>query len=188
MKKLLITGFEPFGGGTTNPSWDALALIGDTVGEFEIHKLRVPVEFTRGAELIIAEAERVGADVVLCIGLAAGRKAVMPEMVGINLRYGSADNAGYKPCDEPIVDGGCAAYFTTLPVRKMAEAVKAKGISAGVSYSAGTYVCNDVLYSILHRFDGTEVRAGFIHVPALSDAMTLGDIAAAIEAAVNCIE
>lgn len=170
MKKLLITGFEPFGGETTNPSWDALANIPDTVGDYQLTKLEIPVVFGVSAETVIRKAEEIEADVVLCIGQAGGRDAITPELVGINLRHGSIpDNDGNQPCDDEIVASGDKAYFTTIPSRRIAEAIAAKGIPARLSYSAGAYVCNDVIYSLLHRFNGTDTRFGFIHVPYSTD-------------------
>ena len=166
MKKLLITGFEPFGGETTNPSWDALANIPDTVGDYQLTKLEIPVVFGVSAETVIRKAEEIEADVVLCIGQAGGRDAITPELVGINLRHGSIpDNDGNQPCDDEIVASGDKAYFTTIPSRRIAEAIAAKGINARLSYTAGAYVCNDVIYSLLHRFSGTDTKFGFIHVP-----------------------
>ena len=170
MKRLLITGFEPFGGETTNPSWDALANIPDTVGDYQLTKLEIPVVFGVSAETVIRKAEEISADVVLCIGQAGGRDAITPELVGINLRHGSIpDNDGNQPCDDEIVASGDKAYFTTIPSRRIAEAIAAKGIPARLSYSAGAYVCNDVIYSLLHRFNGTDTRFGFIHVPYSTD-------------------
>ena len=170
MKKLLITGFEPFGGETTNPSWDALAAIPDCLGEYSITKLEIPVVFELSAKTVIDKALEIGADVVLCIGQAGGRDAITPELVGINLRHGSIpDNNGNQPCDEEIVIGGDKAYFTTVPSRKIAEKIAAKGIPARLSYTAGAYVCNDVIYSLLHHFRDTETMFGFIHVPYSTD-------------------
>lgn len=166
MKKLLMCGFEPFGGENINPSWTAVSQIADEVGEFKIYKLLLPVVFGEAAEIAINKAEEIAADAVLCIGQAGGRSAITPELVGINLRYAKIpDNAGNKPCDEPIIKGGPDAYFSTLPVRRMVEAIKAVGVMADVSYSAGAYVCNDLLYTLLSHFEGSEVRVGFVHIP-----------------------
>ena len=166
MKKLLITGFEPFGGEKINPSWDAVSRLPDTVNGYELKKLLVPVVFSEGAEWIKAAANDFEPDVILCIGQAGGRDAITPELVGINLRHGSIpDNDGNQPCDDEIVASGDKAYFTTIPSRRIAEAIAAKGINARLSYTAGAYVCNDVIYSLLHRFSGTDTKFGFIHVP-----------------------
>lgn len=166
MKKLLISGFEAFGGETVNPSWEAVRSLPDEIGGYSLSKLLLPVVFERAAGLAIDAAEQLCPDAILCIGQAGGRAAITPELVAINLRHASIpDNEGARPVDEPIVMGGAAAYFSTLPVRKMAEAIKAAGLPSALSYSAGAYVCNDLLYSLLSRFDGTQTRVGFIHIP-----------------------
>ena len=193
MKKMLITGFEPFGGETTNPSWDALALLSDVVGDFQLTKLEIPVVFGVAADTVIKRAEEIGADVILCIGQAGGRDAVTPEMIGINLRYATIpDNLGNEPRDEKILNLGENAYFTTLPVRKIADAICEKKIPSKVSYSAGAYVCNDVIYSLLAHFDNTKTRVGFIHVPYSTDqnkqpSMPIETIAEAIKTAIETI-
>lgn len=170
MKKLLITGFEPFGGETLNPSLEAVLRLPDVIGNYKLEKLTVPVVFGEGAEKIIKEAKRILPDAVLCIGQAGGRDAITPEMVGINLRHGTIpDNKGNQPLDEPIIKGGENAYFTTLPSRKIAERISAAGLPSRVSYSAGAYVCNDVIYSLLAHFSGSETKVGFIHVPYCTD-------------------
>lgn len=170
MKKLLITGFAPFGGEEINPSWEAVARLPEKINEYSLIKLRLPVTFGKAAELVIKAAEEIAADVILCIGQAGGRNAITPELVGINLRHATIpDDKDYQPKDEPIMVGGATAYFSTLPVRSMVEAMRAAGIPAQVSYSAGAYVCNDVLYTVLAHFQDSEVKAGFIHVPYSDD-------------------
>lgn len=166
MKKLLITGFEPFGGETTNPSWDAVSRLNDEINGYILKKLQIPVVFGEAAETVIKAAEELHPDVIILVGQAGGRDAITPELVGINLRHASApDNKGQMPKDEPIVSDGADACFSNLPVRKMAEAINAADIPARLSYSAGAYVCNDVLYSVLTRFKCENVRVCFIHVP-----------------------
>lgn len=166
MKKLLITGFEPFGGETMNPSWEAVNGLPEEAGGYEIIKLKLPVAFGQAAEIAIKAAEDLRPDVILCIGQAGGREAITPELVGINLRHADIpDNIGQSPKDEPIIEGGANAMFSTLPVRKMSEVIKASGLPARVSYSAGAYVCNDLLYTLLSHFEGSETRVGFIHIP-----------------------
>ena len=170
MKKLLITGFEPFGGETINSSWEAVSRLGESVGEYSLNKLCLPVVFGEAAKTVIDLADELQPDAILCIGQAGGRKSITPEMVGINLRHGLVpDNRGYSPKDEIIISDGNDAYFSTIPVRKIAEGLKIKDIPAEVSYSAGAYVCNDVLYTLLARFRGTETKVGFIHIPYCSE-------------------
>ena len=193
MKKLLITGFDPFGGESINPAWEAVRLLPDVIRDFKLVKLEIPTVFGAAAQVVIDKAEEIHPDAIISVGQAGGRAAVTPEMVGINLRYASIpDNMGALPCDIPIAEGGPAAYFSTLPVR-MAKAICDAGVPGAVSYAAGSFVCNDVLYSLLHRFDGTEVRAGFIHVPFLPEltadkpSLPLEQTAAALRAAIEAI-
>jgi len=168
--KLLITGFDPFGGEAINPAWEAVKLLPDTVGTYKLHKLEIPTVFGEAAQKVLVAAQEISPDVILCIGQAGGRRAVTPEMIAINLRYGRiADNAGNQPMDVPCVPGAPDAYFATVPVRKMAEAIAAAGLPGAVSYSAGAYVCNDTLYTLLHRYHGTDTRVGIIHVPFLPE-------------------
>ena len=166
MKRLLITGFEPFGGENINPSWEAVRMLPSKIGGYSLIKLLIPVEFGKAADMVIEAADESCPDLILCIGQAGGRSAITPELVGINLRHASIpDNSGYQPKDEPIIKGGDDAYFSTVPVRKLAEAIKASGVPSDVSYSAGAYVCNDVLYTLLHHFNDSKTKVGFIHIP-----------------------
>ncbi len=194
MKKLLITGFDPFGGESINPAWEAVRLLPDVIRDFELVKLEIPTVFGAAAQVVIDKAEEIHPDAIISVGQAGGRAAVTPEMVGINLRYASIpDNMGALPCDIPIAEGGPAAYFSTLPVRAMAKAICDAGLPGAVSYSAGSFVCNDVLYSLLHHFDEAAVRAGFIHVPFLPEqtvdkpSLPLEQTAAALRAAIEAI-
>ena len=169
MKKLLITGFEPFGGETVNPSWEAVSRLPQEAGGYLLTKLRLPVTFGEAAERVLCTADALCPDVILCIGQAGGRNVITPELVGINLRHGEIpDNKGIQPKDQPILTHGESGLFSTLPVRNMAEAVQKAGIPAKVSYSAGAYVCNDVLYTLLARYKGSKTRVGFIHIPYAS--------------------
>jgi len=170
MKRMLITGFEPFGGETVNPSWEAVVRLPEEIGQYRLTKLRIPVVFGKAAELILQSAAELDPDVILSIGQAGGRGAITPELVGINLRHAPIpDNNGLTPKDEPIAETGNAAYFSTLPVRQMAEAVAQCGIPSAVSYSAGAYVCNDVLYTLLSHYADSRVRVGFIHIPYIKE-------------------
>ena len=195
MRKLLITGFEAFGGEAINPSWDAVCRIPDEISDFSITKLCLPVVFGEAADKTVSLANDLSPDVILCIGQAGGRSAITPEMVGINLRHASIpDNAGNKPQDEEILSNGDTAFFSTLPVRKIAENINAKEIAAQVSYSAGAYVCNDLLYTLLDHFKNTKTQVGFIHVPYSDEqkkenmpSMPLDTIVSALIAAIEAI-
>ena len=168
MKKLLITGFDPFGGENINPSWEAVKELPDHIGDWQLTKMEIPTVFGAAADQGIAAAEGLQLNAILCIGQAGGRAAVTPEVVAINLQEARIpDNLGSQPMNIPVVKGGPAAYFATVPVREMVHAIQTANIPAALSYSAGTFVCNDVLYRLLHHFDGTATQAGFIHVPYL---------------------
>lgn len=194
MKKMLITGFEPFGGESINPSWEAVARLPDEIGNWSLTKVRIPVEFGVAADTVMQVAEKIVPDAIVCVGQAGGRDAVTPELVGINLRHSSVpDNGGYQPTDEPVVAGGADAYFSTLPVRKMAEATVAVGVPSSVSYSAGSYVCNDLLYTLLHRYRESDTRVGFVHIPYATEqgktpAMDLSTLVKGLSAAIAAMD
>lgn len=194
MKRLLITGFEPFGGEIINPSWEAVSRLADEIGGYSVTKLSVPVVFDKATECVTNVADELMPDAIILVGQAGGRSAITPELVAINLRYAKIpDNDGNKPMDESIIRGGENAYFSTLPVRKMAEAIGTLGIPSQVSYSAGAYVCNDLLYSLLARYDGTGVGICFIHVPYVTEqnkepAMSLDDIVKGLTVAIESLD
>ncbi len=166
MKKLLITGFEPFGGESINPSWDAVSILPSNIGEYLLTKIRIPVIFGDAAKTVIKKAEEILPDVIICVGQAGGRDSVTPEFLGINLRHSSTpDNNGSRPFDQPIIADGECACFSTIPVRKISDAINHAGIPSKVSYSAGTFVCNDVLYTLLSHYKNSDIKVGFIHVP-----------------------
>ena len=166
--KILLTAFEPFGGEGTNASLEAMKKVNAPPGT-RLIRLEVPTVFRLAGETVMRAVREEKPDAVVCLGQAAGRSAVTPERVAINLCDASIpDNAGNKPAEEPVVPGGPAAYFSTLPIRAMAAAAEAVGVPASISNSAGTFVCNDLMYSLLHALstDFPDVRGGFIHVPA----------------------
>lgn len=182
MKKLLITGFDPFGGQTVNPAWEAVSRLPDRIGSYALTRCRIPTAFGRAPQAVLNAARDAQPDVILCIGQAGGRRALTPEMVAINLRHASIpDNDGNRPQDQPVAVDGPAAYFATVPVRAMAQAAEAAGVGAAVSYSAGTFVCNDTLYTLLHHYRGTAVRVGFVHVPFLPRQAENGQPSMALE-------
>ena len=195
MKKLLVTGFDPFGGEKINPAWEAVKRLPDAVGGFALTKLMVPTVFGLAGEKVLEAAKALSPDCILCVGQAGGRSAVTPEVVGINLREaGIPDNAGNQPRFAPCVPGGENAYFATLPVRRMVAAIREAGLPASLSFSAGAFVCNDLLYTVLRATEGTEIRAGFIHVPYLPEqtkdkpSLPLEDIVKALTAAIAVID
>lgn len=164
--KLLLTGFDPFGGENVNASWEAVRNFSAPAGNVQVTALRIPTVFGKGAQCVIRAAEEEKPDVILCVGQAGGTDSVLVERIGINLRSASiCDNEGNQPREEKIDPHGPDGLFSTVPVRKMADAIRAAGISARVSNSAGTFVCNDVLYTLLNHYRGTATQVGFLHVP-----------------------
>ncbi len=188
MKKLLITGFDAFGGETINPSWESVKHLPEKIGDFAITKLQIPTVFKKGSQKVLYVAKTICPDVILCIGQAGGRQFITPEVVAINLMDAKiADNLGYKPINEQILNGQ-NAYFATIPVREIVENLNAKGIPSALSYSAGTFVCNEVLYTLLHHYENTSVRVGFIHVPFLPEQAKNGEPSMPIEDIVNALK
>ena len=196
MKKLLLTAFEPFGGEDFNSSLLTLTSLPDAIGGFRIIKMVVPVIFSFAPKTVIDAALKFNPDVILCLGQAEGRSEVTPEKIGINLKNARIpDNAGQEPLNEAIAEGGPDGLFSTLPVGEMAEAMRTAGVPASVSYSAGTYVCNDLLYSLLNHFKDTGTSVGFIHLPLTPEqaaskpdpqpaSLTVEQMTAAVEAAI----
>ncbi|MBV7411215.1 pyroglutamyl-peptidase I [Dermabacteraceae bacterium TAE3-ERU27] len=168
---VLFSGFAPFGGDASNPSWSAAQYAAKLLsGEgIRAEAKELPVEFGVAARELLRLVETEKPRVVIAAGLAAGRKAVTPERIGINLRDARIpDNAGAQPLDERIVADGPDAHFSTLPCKAIVAALGRADIPASLSYHAGTYVCNDLLYLLLHGV-AEGCRAGFVHVPAESD-------------------
>ena len=165
---LLLTGFDSFDGAKSNPSWDAAsALDGCIIGGHRIAARRLPTEFEASLRALRAAIRETGPSLVVCTGLAGGRKELSLERVAINVDDARIpDNTGAQPIDAKIIGNGPAAYFTTLPVKAMLAALQARGIPAQVSQTAGTFVCNHVFYGLMHALRRQPgVRGGFIHVP-----------------------
>lgn len=195
--KVLITGFDPFGGETMNPAWEAVKLLKDEIGGAQIIKLQIPTVVGKSIQKIHEKMQEIHPDIVISVGQAGGRFGVTPERVAINVTDARIpDNEGNQPIDVPIFEDGDTAYFSDLPVKAMVQAIKHAGYPSVLSNSAGTYICNHVMYGILYyiqkEFPG--VRGGFIHVPYATaqvvdkpqtPSMSLADIAASLEAAVE---
>jgi len=164
MTTILLTGFEPFGTATSNPSGEIVKQIsGD-----KIVTAILPVAYTQSAQHLLALIAQHNPDVVICLGQAEGRTAITPEKVAINLDDAPLpDNEGVVRNDVKIIDGGTDAYFSTLPINAMVDAIKAQGIPAAVSLSAGAFLCNHVFYVAQNKFAGSNVRSGFVHVPLM---------------------
>ncbi len=166
--KILVTGFEPFEDEPLNPSWETVRRLPDTIGDSEIVKVQIPVVFDRVGDVVRDALLVHDPDAIVCVGQAGGRFAISPERVAINVDDGRIpDNEGDQPIDETIRADGPAAYFSSLPVKAMVTAMKGAGVPAVLSNTAGTYVCNHIMYEVLymieHEFPGK--RGGFVHVP-----------------------
>lgn len=188
MTSVLLSGFEPFDDAASNSSWDAVRLLErDWAGPASLTTVLLPVEFERSWNVLDAAIAEHSPDVVISVGLADGRTAITPERIAINLEDARIpDNAGAQPRDAAVVVDGPAAYFTGLPVVEIAHAIRAAGIPAEISLSAGAYVCNDLMYRLMHDVGARRpgLVAGFIHVPAAT-AMPVETIARGLSIAVG---
>lgn len=197
--KILVTGFDPFGGEKVNPALEAVKSLPSVIHGAEIRWVEIPTVFYQSAEVLEAEIVRYQPDVVLCIGQAGGRASLTPERVAINQDDARIpDNQGNQPIDTPIRMDGQAAYFSTLPIKAMVQAIKEEGLPATVSNTAGTFVCNHLMYQALYLADKKfpNMRAGFMHIPYMTEqvinkpntaSMNLTDIVRGIEAAIGAI-
>ena len=172
MMKVLVTGFDPFGGEKINPSIEAVKRLPEELCEAVLIREEIPTSRVRGMERMKELIAIYDPDIIVSVGQAGGRASITIERVGINVDdYGIPDNDNDQPQDEPIVENGPAAYFTTLPIKKMVQTMRDSGIPAAVSNTAGTFVCNHVIYETGHliatKYPGK--RFGFIHIPYLPE-------------------
>jgi len=199
--KLLLTAFDPFGGDAINPALEAVKLVADKIGRFDIVKLEVPTVFGKSIDTVAKAIEEEKPDVVLCIGQAGGRFEITPERVAINVDDARIkDNEGNQPIDTKIFEDGENAYFTTLPIKAMVEAIREANLPAAVSNTAGTFVCNHLMYGVLYTLAKKypHIKGGFTHVPFIpaqvarrtpvAPYMALEDIKRGLEAAISAID
>ncbi|GAB3529233.1 pyroglutamyl-peptidase I [Arthrobacter monumenti] len=169
--KILLTGFEPFGGQSINPSWRAvqLAAAGLTDAGYVVHTFELPCVFGQSARVLSQALDDERPDLVLCVGQAGGRGRLSLERIAINIDDARIpDNAGNSPVDSPVVDGGPAAYFSSLPIKASLRELLGMGVAAEISQSAGTYVCNHVFYALMHELQRgvhSNAKGGFVHIP-----------------------
>lgn len=170
---ILLSGFEPFQQDTSNPSWEiAHALDGWQIAEHVVHAIKLPVVFGESAKQLFEAIEYYQPSVVICLGLAANRTCISLERIAINLDDAPIpDNAGDQPIDEPIISTAPIAYFSTLALKNIFQALKHQDIPVEISNSAGTYVCNHIFYQLMHFLAKSQrtVHAGFIHVPSFDN-------------------
>ena len=195
--KVLVTGFDPFGGESINPAWEAVKVIKDEIAGAEIIKMQIPTVVGKSIAKIHDKMIEINPDIVIAVGQAGGRFGVTPERVAINVTDARIpDNEGNQPIDEVIFADGDSAYFSNLPVKAMVQAIKDAGYPSVLSNTAGTYICNHVMYGILYYIqkEFPNARGGFIHVPYAASqvvnkpntaSMAIADITASLEAAIK---
>lgn len=172
---ILVAAFDPFGGEKINPALEAVKSLDDTIGDHQIAKLEIPTVFHKSKQVIEQELEQQNYDAVLVIGQAGGRFELTPERIGINVDDARIpDNEKNQPIDQSIQAEGEAAYFSNMPVKRMVESIKAAGVPARLSNTAGTFVCNHILYQLgyLQATRFSNIRFGFIHVPYVPEQVT----------------
>ncbi|HET6633558.1 MAG TPA: pyroglutamyl-peptidase I [Streptomyces sp.] len=178
VSRVLVTGFEPFGGETVNPSWEAAQLLRTAPPpDTDVTAVRLSCVFGAAADELRAAVAETGPDLVLCVGQAGGRHDLTVERVALNLDDARIpDNAGRQPLDEPVVPGAPTAYLSALPVKACVAAARAAGVPASVSQTAGTFVCNHVFYTLAHLIATQRpgLRGGFVHVPFAPSQVTVG--------------
>lgn len=198
--KILFTGFDPFGGESVNPAYEAIRLMPDRILDVEIVKLELPTVFFESGRILISAVRQHEPDAVICVGQAGGRNAITPERIAVNIMDGRIpDNSGYKPEDDLICKDGPAAYFSTLPIHSIVKEIHSAGLPASISHTAGTYVCNYLMYTLLEMIDKEykTMPGGFIHVPYSAEQiagkrpgipyMELPDIARGLECAAAAV-
>jgi len=195
--KLLITGFDPFGNEKINPAWEAVKLLPSKIEGVEVIKLQIPTVFKESINKVLDGIKEYKPDVVLCVGQAGGRYDITVERVAINLDDARIkDNKGNQPIDELVYPDGKNAYFATLPIKAMVEEIKKNNIPASISNTAGTFVCNHVMYGLLYNIEKSSLvkKGGFIHVPFILEqvldkkdtpAMDLNTVVRGLEAAIK---
>lgn len=196
--KILVTGFDPFGGEPTNPAIESVKRIDDNIEGAEIIKLEIPTVFHKAADVVEEKIKEIKPDVILSVGQAGGRYGITVERVAINEDDARIeDNEGNQPIDVKIREDGAPAYFASLPIKAMVEEIKKENIPASVSNTAGTFVCNHIMYQDLYLAEKYgNIKAGFIHVPFLTEqvvdkkdtaSMSLEDIVRGLNAAIRAI-
>lgn len=174
--KALVTGFDPFGGEKINPAFEAVKGMKDTIGDCQVVKLLLPTVFNKSLQVLEEAMEREQPDIVICVGQAGGRYNLSVERVGINLDEARIpDNEGQTPSGTPIKVDGENAYFASIPAKAIVKALIDNNIPGSISYSAGTFVCNHVLYGLMYMIEKKfpHTRGGFIHVPFLPEQVLL---------------
>ncbi|PMB84365.1 pyroglutamyl-peptidase I [Dolosicoccus paucivorans] len=197
--KILVTGFDPFGGDAINPAIEAVKLLPNTIKDAEIIKVEIPTVFHKSGDVLLDAMRTHEPDMVLAIGQAGGRSGLTPERVAINEDDARIpDNEGNQPIDVVIHEDGAPAYFSTLPIKAMTQAIRDAGLPASVSNTAGTFVCNHIMYQALYyaHKEFPKTKAGFMHIPFMTEqvvdrpdqpSMSLQDMSRGIEVAIEAM-
>lgn len=197
--KILVTGFDPFGGESVNPAWEAVKSLPSEINGATVKTLQIPTVFNDSANKVFAAIDEFQPDAIVCVGQAGGRTAVTPERVAINMDDARIpDNIKQQPIDVVIQEDGAPAYFSTLPIKAMVQNMLKAGVPASVSNTAGTFVCNHIMYQVLYYIDkkGLNAKAGFIHIPFMptqvvdkptQPSMSLDDIIKGLTSCVSTI-
>ena len=198
--KILVTGFDPFGGETVNPAYEAVKMLPEQIAGAEIIKLEIPTVFSKSSVAVEEGIQKYNPDIVINVGQAGGRSHITIEQVAINLADARIpDNAGEQPLNEALQPDGDTAYFATVPIRAMVKHVQEHGLPCSIPYTAGTYVCNCVMYNVLYMTQKKypNIKAGFIHVPfatsqligkpATTPGMSLDEIEKSLEYAIEAV-
>ena len=195
--KVLVAAFDPFGGQTINAAAEAARLLPERVLNADLVRVEIPTVFAKSLQVLYAAMDREQPEIILGVGQAGGRSGISVERVAINVDDARIeDNEGNQPKDEPIVRNGPVAYFSGLPMKEIVAEITAHGLPAHVSNTAGTFVCNHLMYGLLHRIEtqNLNMQGGFVHVPythkqaldkAGTPSMALGDIAKGLELAIQ---
>lgn len=189
MPKLLLTGFDPFAHYQKNPSWEVAQALPNALGNFEIVKLLLPNIYGLAGKMLLAKAQEVQPDVILMLGMDSGSTHVHLDTVAVNLRDALVeDNLGRRPWGEPVIFGGPAAYFSTLPVHQIVRELQNEKIPVHLGYTTGGYVCNDIFYTACYHCAKTNIKVGFAHVPLLPEMVWDANLALPLERSTKLVQ
>lgn len=189
MRKLLVTGFDPFAHYQVNPSWKVVEKLPQQLGDFAITKLLLPNIFGLAGRMLLERAAELEPDVILLMGMDSGSVHVHVDTVAVNIRDALVeDNMGRKPWNEPVVAGGPAAYLATVPAHEIVQQLQKEHAHVHLGYTTGGYVCNDIFYLACHQYAGTATKVGFVHVPLLPEMVWEEQLALPLEQSLTAVE
>lgn len=189
MKKLLITGFDPFAHYIINPSWKVVQALPDAIGNYQLHKLMLPNIFDLEARILLEKAVAIKPDAILMCGMNSSSTKIELNLAALNIRDAFLeDNLGHKPWGVPIREGAPAAYFATIPVHDIVRRLRAQKLPVDLALASGGFVCNDVFYLTAQAFYGTETKIGFVHVPLLPEMVFDEKLARSLDETVEVLQ